>query len=231
MTNGRVAHGIPIWFLSSGPEIPSVAGRNLFFPPIEFHRASSSFTKAPVAYMVGVIVVPTPYRSGPFPDTTEVSTFVTSSFAEAKYSHWTSAPVWALNWAEVPCCQALDSVGNCGFTPTSTCSVLPAPLPAPPLAEPPPLLPPPQAASMAASVAEPASANVERLLIRPISEVSFTLAAGGTNRNTAGCGGSRFPFRGGRKQGVATFCLPATATDGNFLPVRRATRTLRIWRP
>jgi len=60
MTNGRVAHGMPIWLFASGPEMPSVAGRNLFFPPTFCHAASSSLVKAPVAYAVGVIVVPTP---------------------------------------------------------------------------------------------------------------------------------------------------------------------------
>ena len=40
--------------------MPSVAGRNLSLPPTFCHAASSSLVKAPVAYAVGVIVVPTP---------------------------------------------------------------------------------------------------------------------------------------------------------------------------
>ena len=48
MTNGRLTHGTPTWFWSSGPEMPSVAGTNLSFPPIFCHSLSPSFTNAPV---------------------------------------------------------------------------------------------------------------------------------------------------------------------------------------
>src|SRR6478609_2233493 len=112
MTNGRLAKGIPTRLFASGPEIPSVAGTNLSFPPSAVHSLSVSLTKAPVAYAVGVKVVPRLYTSGPCPDTTEVWILVSSSLAEANVSHLTSAPVWALNFADVESNQAFCSAGN-----------------------------------------------------------------------------------------------------------------------
>jgi hypothetical protein len=58
MTNGRLVNGMPTWWLLSGPESPSVAGRNLSWPPIFVHSFWPSCRKAPVVYAVGVNVVP-----------------------------------------------------------------------------------------------------------------------------------------------------------------------------
>jgi hypothetical protein len=48
ITNGRLTHGMPTWFCSSGPEMPRVAGTNFSLPPSFFHSSSPSFTNAPV---------------------------------------------------------------------------------------------------------------------------------------------------------------------------------------
>ena len=49
MTNGLLANGMPTWWLASGPDMPSVAGRNRSRPPILFQSSAVSFSNAPVA--------------------------------------------------------------------------------------------------------------------------------------------------------------------------------------
>src|SRR4051794_2761009 len=164
MTNGRPTHGIPIWFLSSGPEMPSVDGMNLFFPPILFHSSFPSVTKALVEYAVGVIVVPTAYTSGPVPDTTDVWILVISSLADANVSHLSVAPVCVLNLSATDFCQVACCCGYCVFAAISTSRVLP-----PPPLPPPESSPPPQAASAAVSAAAPRTARADRVVLTLIS--------------------------------------------------------------
>ncbi len=58
ITNGRLANGMPICFDALGPEMPSEAASNWSLPPTARHSLLPISTKAPVAYAVGVNVVP-----------------------------------------------------------------------------------------------------------------------------------------------------------------------------